>query len=69
MAGAVILKTADPTYQPEVKGRIRAAEYGTQQYAGVVSGPIVADQLAFRLATDFQKTDGFTTNALTGGDH
>ncbi|MEM6649348.1 MAG: TonB-dependent receptor [Pseudomonadota bacterium] len=69
LAGAVILKTADPTYQPEVKGRIRAAEYGTQQYAGVVSGPIVADQLAFRLATDFQTTDGFTTNALTGDDH
>lgn len=66
LAGAIVLRTADPTYDWRAKGRIRIAEYDSHQFAGVISGPIIADQLAFRLAADYQSTDGFVDNAVTG---
>lgn len=67
LAGAVFLQTARPSYDWEAKGRIRMAERGSRQYAAAVSGPIIKDQLAFRISVDYQETDGFITNAFTGG--
>ncbi|MEM1142825.1 MAG: TonB-dependent receptor [Pseudomonadota bacterium] len=66
LAGAIVMRTADPTYEWQAKGRLRGAEYGGRQYAAALSGPIVEDQLAFRLAADLQQSDGFIRNALTG---
>ncbi|MEM9704747.1 MAG: TonB-dependent receptor [Pseudomonadota bacterium] len=66
LAGAVVLRTADPTHDWTGKGRLRMAEFGSQQFSGVVSGPIIADEIAFRFAADFQTTDGFIDNVATG---
>ncbi|MEM8547186.1 MAG: TonB-dependent receptor [Pseudomonadota bacterium] len=66
LAGAVVMRTNDPAYEWEFRGRLRFAEDATHQYAGVLSGPIVDDQLAFRLALDRQETDGFATNGFSG---
>lgn len=66
LAGAIVLRTNDPTYDWQFKLRTRYARFNAQQYAGAVSGPIIEDQLAFRIAADFQSTDGFLTNAFTG---
>lgn len=66
LAGAIVISTKDPTYEWEAAGRARYAERDTQQFSGVVSGPIVDDQLAFRLAVDHQATDGFTDFAASG---
>ena len=41
---------------------------GTRQYAGVISGPVIRDALAFRLSADFQETDGFVDYAVDGKD-
>ncbi|MEM6413226.1 MAG: TonB-dependent receptor [Pseudomonadota bacterium] len=68
LAGAIVLRTADPTYEFEGKARVRAAEFGTQQYSGVVSGPIIADQLAARFAADFQTTNGFIESGVGVSD-
>ena len=69
LAGAIVVNTKDPTYDWEVGGRVRVAERDTQQFAGVVSGPIVADQVAFRAVVDYQTTDGFVDFAAgDGGD-
>ncbi|MEM6413225.1 MAG: TonB-dependent receptor [Pseudomonadota bacterium] len=65
LAGAVVLRVNDPTYEWETKFRARYASFDTQQYAGVVSGPIIKDELAFRLSADYQSTDSFITNGVT----
>lgn len=61
IAGAVIVETVDPSF--EWNGRARAAygEFNTYQLAGALGGPIIPDLLAFRVAADVNRTDGFTT--------
>ncbi|MEM6302970.1 MAG: TonB-dependent receptor plug domain-containing protein, partial [Pseudomonadota bacterium] len=66
LAGAIVLRTTDPSYEWEGKGRVRAAEFGGRQYAAALSAPLVENQLALRLSADLQQTDGFITNALDG---
>ncbi|MEO1280100.1 MAG: TonB-dependent receptor [Pseudomonadota bacterium] len=64
LAGAIVISTNDPTYDWEFRGRARYAEFDTQQFASVISGPIIDDQLAFRVAVDYQSTDGFIDNVF-----
>ncbi|MEM6415429.1 MAG: TonB-dependent receptor [Pseudomonadota bacterium] len=64
LAGAIVLRTEDPTYEWEYKVRTRYQSFNTKQLAGVISGPIIEDQLAFRVSTDYQETDGFITDGI-----
>ena len=66
LAGGVFITTNDPTYKWEANARIRYGSFNTQQYAGVISGPLIKDQVAFRLAGDYQSRDGFIDSARTG---
>ncbi|MEQ3747430.1 MAG: TonB-dependent receptor [Henriciella sp.] len=68
IAGAVVLTANDPSYDWEGAGRVRLGEFGERQYSAVVSGPIIKDQVAFRLSGDFDQTDGIITNAISGED-
>ncbi|MEM0984908.1 MAG: TonB-dependent receptor [Pseudomonadota bacterium] len=70
LAGAVVVQTADPSFDWELKGRARIADFGTRQYSGAVGGPIIGDQLAFRVAADYQARDGFidNVNPTTGAE-
>lgn len=64
LAGAVIVTTADPTYEYEGKARFTYGTFDSYQAAAALSGPIIADQLAARIAVDYQDTDGFITNVI-----
>ncbi|MEM0911494.1 MAG: TonB-dependent receptor [Pseudomonadota bacterium] len=64
LSGAAIITTADPTYELEGKLRASFATNNTQQFAGAISGPLIDDTLAARLAVDYQKSDGFITNTI-----
>ncbi|MEM6909359.1 MAG: TonB-dependent receptor [Pseudomonadota bacterium] len=66
IAGAVVLQSKKPTFDWEAAARLRAAEFGTLQTAGAISGPIIADQLAFRVSADYQESDGFITDTFSG---
>lgn len=66
LAGAIVITTKDPAYEWEDAARVRYGERDDRQFAGVVSGPIIDDQLAFRIAIDHQGTDGFSTFAANG---
>lgn len=68
LAGAIIVRTKDPTYDWSGSARAEIAEYGTRRYAIAGGGPIVDDTLAFRVAVDFRETDGFVTNPTLGRD-
>jgi outer membrane receptor protein involved in Fe transport len=56
IAGAIFLRTADPTYDYEARGRLIAGDAPRRQASATVSGPIVGDQLAFRLSGDVYRS-------------
>ena len=68
IAGAVVVQSKLPSYEWEGAARALAAEYGTRQYAGAISGPLIEDELAFRLSVDDQDTDGYVDYAFDGAD-
>jgi len=59
LAGAIVVTTTDPTYEESGKFRLSYAEHNTTQIAGAYGNSIIDNQLAFRVAADLQKTDGF----------
>lgn len=62
LAGAVIITSANPGYVPSVRASASLAS-GDERMVGIAGGgPIVADQLAFRLAVQKKETDGFVYN-------
>ncbi|MEL6687410.1 MAG: TonB-dependent receptor [Pseudomonadota bacterium] len=67
LAGAIIINTADPTY--ETTGRIRAI-YTTDEdrysVGAAFGAPIIEDQVAFRVAAEVSESDGFTFNPVLG---
>lgn len=66
LAGAVVLQSADPEYEFGVKLRALVGNNQTYQYSGAVTGPIIEDQLAFRLSADYRDQDFETLNGITG---
>ena len=70
LAGAIILKTADPSFDWRGKARAMITDAnGEYRFAAAVGGPIVGDVLAFRVAGEIARGDGLVTNRLTGGDY
>ncbi|MBV1934224.1 MAG: TonB-dependent receptor plug domain-containing protein, partial [Parvibaculaceae bacterium] len=57
IAGTMAIRTADPTFEWEARGRTIAGGQHTRIVSGAVSGPLVEDVLAFRLAADHQTHD------------
>jgi outer membrane receptor protein involved in Fe transport len=53
IAGTVITRTKDPTFETEWGLQAGGGNYDQQRYSGVVSGPIVDDLAAFRLSADY----------------
>lgn len=67
LAGAVIVNTANPTY--EWTGRVRAiaSTAAEEKRLGVaLGGPIIDSQLAFRVAAEVTDTDGLVQNPTRG---
>ena len=64
LAGAIVINTANPTFEWEGRARASYASNNRQQYGLAVGGPIVDDVLAFRLAGEAIRDDGFTEFAL-----
>ncbi|MCT8347469.1 TonB-dependent receptor [Photorhabdus temperata] len=59
IAGAVIIKSLDPTFYWESAIKSGFANQGYQQVAAMASGPLIDEQLAFRLSVDRQNRDSF----------
>ncbi len=63
-AGAMVLKSNDPTYEFEAKVKSALGQQDLSQNAVVISAPIVDDQLAFRLSIDQQKRSSYADIAV-----
>ena len=61
IAGTMLIKTNDPTHQTEAALRLGGGNYDQQRYSAMVSAPLVADTLAFRLAGDYYEKHTFVS--------
>jgi outer membrane receptor protein involved in Fe transport len=59
IAGSMAIKTKDPTWDYEVGGRLIGGNDHLFGQSAMVSGPIVDDQLAFRIALDHESSESF----------
>ncbi len=62
-AGAFVMKSNDPTHHFESAVKAGIGEIDYSQTAGMISAPIIQDELAFRLSFDQQKRDSFVDQA------
>jgi len=65
-AGVVNVVTAKPTDQFEAMLSADWGNYTNRRYEGMVNIPIVDDRLDLRVAGEWTKRDGYTTNQVTG---
>jgi len=65
-AGVVNVISAKPTDQFEAMLSADWGNYTNRRYEGMVNIPIDADQLDLRVAGEWTKRDGYTTNGITG---
>lgn len=59
IAGAILVKTKDPTFTPEASYQAEIGNYHQKRASFALSGPLVEDQLAARLAIDYSGRDTF----------
>jgi len=62
LAGAVVMRTVDPTFDWDLRGRAIVADPQETAFAIAGGGPLIADELAFRLSAEKRDSDGYTHN-------
>ncbi|MGQ7958686.1 TonB-dependent receptor [Pseudomonas sp. SP16.1] len=62
LAGAIIMRTKNPTFDPEFSVRSNVGKYGEQGASAVANGSLVDGVVAARLAVDYQTADGYIEN-------
>ena len=67
-AGAVVVTTKSPTFEPEAGGDITVGNYDFRQVHAYASGALVDDVLAARLYVSKTDRDGYMTNRYDGSD-
>jgi outer membrane receptor protein involved in Fe transport len=70
IAGAIFVETADPTFHWEARARVSAGSERSRQASGVVSGPLIPEQVAARLSVDARHSvsSSVLTSAAAGID-
>jgi outer membrane receptor protein involved in Fe transport len=66
LAGAIMLRTQDPSYEYTAKGKVTIGELGQKEFAFAGGGAIVDDMLAFRIALEDKQLDGAIDNITRG---
>ncbi|MEM7208471.1 MAG: TonB-dependent receptor [Pseudomonadota bacterium] len=71
-AGAIFVETKDPTFETENAAQVVLGNYDTRQASFVLSGPLIADELAARLAVDVREHESWmnyvSPDVLDGAD-
>ncbi len=68
LAGAVVVQTRNPTFQPSFSAQTNVGNYGEKGAAVAGGGSIVDDKIAGRIALDYQDGDGYIDNIALGKD-
>lgn len=59
VAGTLVVRTKDPSYEPEARLRVGIGSLGTRQLSGMLSGPLVSERVAARIAFDTSTSESF----------
>ncbi|WAC22851.1 TonB-dependent receptor [Blastomonas sp. SL216] len=62
LAGAVHIRTQDPTFDWSVRGRALVSSFDTSHFAIAGGGPLIDGELAFRVSAEKRDSDGFIRN-------
>lgn len=62
LAGAIVMRTQQPTYEWNGKGKVTLGKYGRKEVAIAGGGALVEDQLAFRVSAEQNDFDGMNYN-------
>ena len=68
LAGAVVIQTKNPTFEPSFSAQTNAGNYNERGAAVAGGGSIVDDKIAGRIAVDYQEGDGYIDNIALGND-
>ena len=68
LAGAVVIQTRNPTFEPSFSARTNMGSYGEQGAAVAGGGALVDDKIAGRIAVDYQEGDGYIDNVALHDD-
>lgn len=61
IAGAIFVHTADPTFDLQGQAQLIGGSLMRRQASAVISGPLITDELAFRVSGDFYRSHTPTT--------
>lgn len=62
LAGAIVMTTKDPTFYWDAKARFSYDDNDTRSFAFAGGGPLIDDELAFRVSAEKRDSDGFIYN-------
>ena len=70
IAGAIFLHTRGPSFSWEAQARAIGGDFDTRHLSALMSGPLVADRLAFRLTGDYRNSrpSSVIANVVDGTD-
>ncbi|MNB91695.1 Pesticin receptor precursor [compost metagenome] len=68
LAGAVVIQTRNPTFEPSLSAQTNVGNYGESGGAIAGGGSIVDDKIAGRIAVDYQEGDGYIDNVALDDD-
>lgn len=68
LAGAIVMRTRNPTFNPEFAVQGNVGKYGERGASAVANGTLVDGVVAGRLAIDYQTADGYIENQSLNKD-
>lgn len=68
LAGAVVIQTKNPTFEPSFSAQTNVGNYGEHGAAVAGGGAIVDDKIAGRIAVDYSDGDGYIRNTTLDKD-
>lgn len=67
LAGSVVIKSTNPTMSWTAAGRVIWTDLNQRTFSAAVGGPIVQDQVAFRVSAERRYDEGLIVNTVRGG--
>ncbi|CAI3803366.1 Vitamin B12 transporter BtuB [Pseudomonas sp. MM221] len=68
LAGAVVIQTRNPTFDPSFSAQTNMGNYGERGAAVAGGGALVDNKVAGRIAVDYQQGDGYIDNTTLHDD-
>ncbi|MEM1079341.1 MAG: TonB-dependent receptor [Pseudomonadota bacterium] len=68
LAGAVVIRSKDPTYEDEIKTQVEVGSRDTLGAALAINQTLIEDRLALRFSADHFQTDGWVENPTRDED-